>query len=324
MKLPGWIQKRSDALKTFKKRLDYLYASKIYSERSYFFNGRENVYFLNLRESNKEIYSLLMSDTPVMIGRHGGTEVKLAAGFDTENKIVFLDELCFSCGFFPESEQLVSDWAELYLNASRDLDFICEWNYRYGRYNEVQHIFAKYSPEAKVGNDLEVLTPFLLPEPWTRALKGKRVLVVHPFSKTIQSQYKKREQLFENPDILPEFASLETVTTVWSGVGNTDHGFADWFEVYDYLCAEISKHDFDVALIGCGCYGLTLASYVKSLGKSAVHVGGGLQLLFGIRGGRWDKAQRWIDVGLYNEHWVRPSEEETPKKYKSLEGGAYW
>ena len=90
------------------------------------------------------------------------------------------------------------------------------------------------------------------------------------------------------------------------------------------MCEEISKRDFDVALIGCGCYGLPLAAHVKSLGKSAVHMGGALQLLFGIRGKRWDAAGDWVEQGLFNEHWVRPSDEETPQKSSGVEGGCYW
>jgi glycerol-3-phosphate dehydrogenase len=55
------------------------------------------------------------------------------------------------------------------------------------------------------------------------------------------------------------------------------------------ICKKRStKKDYDVALIGCGAYGLPLASHVKRKGKQSIHLGGGLQLLFGIKGKRWD------------------------------------
>lgn len=47
---------------------------------------------------------------------------------------------------------------------------------------------------------------------------------------------------------------------------------------------EISKEDYDICLIGCGAYGFSLAAYVKRCGKQAIHMGGALQLLFGIKG----------------------------------------
>ena len=324
MNLLGPLRKKWEAVLHLKNQIEVITENRVYSERSHFFNGERNVYFHNNRQANESIHALVASNEPVMIGRHGGTELKVAANFDTENKISFLDELCFNSGFFPRDERLAADWSELYLNASRDLDFICEWNYRYGRFNEVQHVIGKYSPKAQVGNDITILTPFFQRRPWTRALEGVRVLVIHPFTETITEQYKKRDQLFANPLVLPKFASLETITAVQTMVGSTDARFSDWFEAYDYMCAEISKREFDVALIGCGCYGLVLASYVKSLGKSAVHMGGALQLLFGIRGHRWDNARDWIDKGLFNEHWVRPSEEEKPEHASGMEGGAYW
>ena len=35
-------------------------------------------------------------------------------------------------------------------------------------------------------------------------MRGKRVLVVHPFDATIKSQYARRKELFANGDILPD------------------------------------------------------------------------------------------------------------------------
>jgi hypothetical protein len=98
--------------------------------------------------------------------------------------------------------------------------------------------------------------------------------------------------------------------------------FEDWFGAYFFMCDEIMKIDFDVAIIGAGAYGLPLASFVKNLGKTAIHMGGVTQLLFGIKGKRWE------DPGyfgwLMNEHWVRPAEHEKPKAFNNVESGCYW
>ena len=75
-------------------------------------------------------------------------------------------------------------------------------------------------------------------------------------------------------------------------------------------------------LIGTGASSLPLIAHAKKRGKKAIHLGGPLQLLFGIKGGRWSNG----DIGkyFYNEHWISPSTEETPEKYKNIEGGCYW
>lgn len=62
----------------------------------------------------------------------------------------------------------------------------------------------------------EVQNPFFAKHPWSKALEGKKVLVVHPFADLIEHQYyNKREKLFTNPEILPKF-DLKTITAVQS------------------------------------------------------------------------------------------------------------
>ena len=77
-----------------------------------------------------------------------------------------------------------------------------------------------------------------------------------------------------------------------------------------------------VGLFGCGAYGMPLAAYCKEIGKKAVHLGGATQLLFGIKGKRWD-CYDYIS-SLYNEYWVRPSEQEKPKNANKIESACYW
>ena len=84
----------------------------------------------------------------------------------------------------------------------------------------------------------------------------------------------------------------------------------------------IDDVDFDIAIIGAGAYGLPLCSYVKLKGKKAIHMGGATQILFGIKGMRWD-SHEYISK-LYNENWIRANSEETPINSNKVEGGSYW
>lgn len=171
---------------------------------------------------------------------------------------------------------------------------------------------------------MELLNPFFSHIPWTRALEGKKVLVVHPFAETIQKQYLQREFLFEN-NILPKF-QLFTVKAVQSIAANNTQ-FSDWFEALNYMKLQIDKHDYDICLIGCGAYGFSLAAHVKRKGKKAVHLGGSLQLLFGIRGRRWenpDYNSQYNYSKFMNEYWVRPNDSERPNAANKVEGACYW
>ena len=133
-------------------------------------------------------------------------------------------------------------------------------------------------------------------------------------------QYKKRELLFANKDVLPAF-ELITLKAVQTIAGE-QADFETWFDALAYMEHKIDQIDFDVAIIGCGAYGFPLAAYCKKIGKKAIHLGGATQILFGIKGKRWDDLPEVNK--FYNEHWVRPLPEETPQQNKKVEGGCYW
>ena len=115
--------------------------------------------------------------------------------------------------------------------------------------------------------------------------------------------------------MLPPF-HLQTFRSVQSLAG-IQTPFKDWFEAYKFMCEGIAKIDFDVAIVGCGAYGLPIGSFIKGeLKKTAIHLGSATQILFGIKGKRWDDIPFFRDH-LYNEHWTRPSEDEVIRDYKT-------
>jgi hypothetical protein len=164
--------------------------------------------------------------------------------------------------------------------------------------------------------------PFLYEKPWTSILKGRRILVIHPFAESIKQQYKKRELLFENPNVLPQFKSLRVVKAVQSIAGN-NCGFSDWFSALEYMKKEMEKDEFDIALIGCGAYGFPLTAHAKRLGKIGIHLAGWTQMLFGIYGKRWIVDQPRY-AKFINKSWIRPSIDEVPQNASKVEGGCYW
>ena len=92
----------------------------------------------------------------------------------------------------------------------------------------------------------------------------------------------------------------------------------DWFHSLDEMKSQMESADFDIALVGAGAWSLPLVAYAKKIGKKGIHLGGLLQLLFGIKGGRYDHEE------IYNTAWIRPLSSEVPLNFKKLEQGAYW
>jgi len=152
---------------------------------------------------------------------------------------------------------------------------------------------------------------------WFGALKGKRVLVVHPYEKSIRSQYEKavRCELHKGQGPMPEF-ELMTYKPVIS-IGGKSSEYACWNDALKHMIDDVSKIDFDIALVGCGVYGVPLSIHVKRMGKVAIHTGGSTQLIFGIKGRRFD---HW---NCYNENWIHVNAEDVPENMSMIEGGSF-
>lgn len=110
-------------------------------------------------------------------------------------------------------------------------------------------------------------------------------------------------------------------------MGGNNNNFKDWFEALDWMKAEMNKTDYDICLIGCGAYGFPLAAHAKRQGKKAIHLGGSLQLLFGIKGVRWENPNynpKYNYAALMNQYWIKPNNNEKPNNAGNVENACYW
>ncbi|NLM68333.1 MAG: hypothetical protein GX180_14340 [Enterococcus sp.] len=219
-----------------------------------------------------------------------------------------------NAGFFPvENIEMLEKFSDLVLNDIREIDILGSWT----PYELTLSELLKQSTKVPM-KDLE---PYYHFDPWSKILEGKKVLVIYPFEKTIRQQYGKNKYLFKNKDILPDFRLL-TLKAIQSIGDNRPKIFEDWFAALDFMKKQITETDFDVALIGAGAYGLSLAAHVKKIGKIGIQLGGATQILFGIKGTRWENHPEISK--LFNKYWVRPLGVDTPQGYQNIENGCYW
>ena len=299
-------------------------------------------YILDRQKANDDIYDLLMQEGPCMVSRFGSGEIGITMNYlsvHDKNRLrsyirylfddyglPWWDELFFksmhnNMGIFPEKIDVLERFAEQMLLDAREIDLLGSMNYT--------EKYVPLNPTCQKVH-IESLYPFFVEKPWTRALVGKRVLVVHPFVYSISQQLEKRALIFENKDVWPEY-ELIPYRAIQSNAG-AEVPYADWFEALKKMEDDIDRIDYDIAILGCGAYGLPLAAHIKRSGKKAVHIGGGSQLLFGIKGRRWEEDYHYDYLPaeftdyrkLFNEHWIRPSEKETPRNASNVEGACYW
>lgn len=290
------------------------------------------------RRSNSKFYREMMSDKaandwirkklgggePFAVGRLGASETfnfneYYAVQFHLKKHMnpKYMHALHNNSGFFPETEENVKKFCELFLSEVQCMDMLPT----YRSFME-EYTIKNYARKDVIVCQPHAYEPYYFENPWSMALAGKKVLVVSPFVETIERQYKNnREKLFANPNMLPEF-DLKTVKAVQTIAGNSDDRFKDWFEALDYMYDEAMKLDFEVALVGCGVYALPLSAMLKRAGKKVIMMCGSTQYLFGVKSARADATPALRE--LYNEYWCYPSQSEKPKNAEAVEGGCYW
>lgn len=266
------------------------------------------------------IIKLLESEEPCMISRFGSTELQTLCyikfyPFSRPLKKRTFYNIQYASGFFPVTHENLKKFYSIYKEDVKELDLLVSWR--------IEELLFKGWLRKKDYIRKTTLDNFYMHEhPWTYVLKGKKILVVHPFAETIENQYRNnKEKLFKNKEILPDFSSLETVKAVQSVAGNVV-GFESWFDALEWMKMQIDSKDYEIALLGCGAYAMPLAAHIKRNGKKAIHMGGILQFLFGIKGKRYIENP---ETAIYiNDYFVAPSAADRPKLADKVEGGCYW
>lgn len=291
---------------------------------------------LSAPKTNEMIGQAILAGKPFWAGRFGGSEMNLIYHTllyrmhpEKDQRDAALQQLCMLSGFFPCDMKQGEKFVDMMLDTCGQIDLLAEWR----RYME-DYIYVKYQPHTRLTQllHLEPWNMYKHPgseiKPWSAALKGKKVLVVHPFEASIRNQYEKNrthifERIFDAEDILPEFELL-TLKAVQTLAGEHDSRFQTWFEALDWMAGQCGQMDFDVAIVGCGAYGFPLAAEIRNMGKVAIHLGGATQLMFGILGHRWEDEYADFCRDVVNEYWVRPQESEKISGADQVEEACYW
>lgn len=228
-------------------------------------------------------------------------------------------------GIFPADPSFYLDYSRFYAEHLRNLDSLgvcyCATEPEILRHYEVDVPLIHYplqEPDRSVPDDEGNC--------YLPSFRDKRLLIVCPFA-----------------GFLADRAEGETFEAVWAKTGkkwfhprSVDHlefpyGFepATWerydtaIDLYEELAAEMGRREFDVALIAAAGLAIPLASHAKNLGRVGIDLGGHLQVLFGVLGGRW-RTWEWFRETYVTDAWVDLPERYRPARTDVCDGGAYW
>ena len=288
---------------------------------------------LSLADSNAFLIKLLQKDKPFFVSRMGiGPETTLSClykqlGTLDARYLSLINTLDNNAGIYTKdglNMQNIVDFCKRYIAAVENSTALAA--FRTAMVKEQEFLRNKQRPVLYS----RILEPFYCSlediKPWSHYLFGKKVLIVNPFTDSMKKQLDNGFQIFKDPEkkLFMDGQKFIFYKTFITSAGNHIH--SSWLDTFDIMCEDIRKLDFDVALLGCGGYGLPLCNYIyKDLNKSAIYVGGGLQLLFGIMGKRWENNAMWKKIIRANDtKFVRPSGDEVAKNKDRVEGGCFW
>ena len=286
-----------------------------------------------IEESNKIITDLITHslDKPFIISRLSDNASTIALTIYNSNipHPLQINKMQTHDGIYCNSESDIELYAKVHNNAILASTYLaCFPSLCVYKQNE----YLKIKGQDK-GLHNRTLEPFYIIQsgssdiPWTHALKGKTVLIINPFVESFKRQMdrgftffnttEQSKQIFLPGQGLVYYRSYNTLA------GNRLH--KNWFETFSIMCKHIKALDFDIALLGCGGYGLPLCNFINKMGKSAIYIGGGLQLLFGVSGNRWTSHDIIGNVSkLPGNLWTRPIDEEKVSCGNTVEGACYW
>lgn len=284
--------------------------------------------------------SVLDSPAPMAITKIGSTESKYVSHYLQKNydKLQDRKHLWRNSGVFCKDDHSFYRWCDAYISGIRSSDYVHLWQ-EFCFMSSYQpaliatclqgltdsYLLKALNPPLKhypVSCPHELWLPFFLEEKgWHYALQHKKVLVITAAKHTFEHQAKLYDKIWPGAK-LGGFSFVQVPHSELLTGENLDNPL-DWQDKVKLVQAEITKHDFDFALVGCGGIGLIIIDFIKNqLGKSCAYLGGNLQLVFGIKGNRWENAN--LPGYAANEYWIKPFLEDTPKNFMQLDCGAYW
>ena len=276
----------------------------------------------------------LKTHEPFIIPRIAGVENKLAhlgimilqTNQTLQNDLLekFLFVMKNNAGIKITNPQSIVNYASMYLQAFHECEMYFDWepwgNVAQSIFDSLLFIHINFNKTRVSALALDVFHN-IHSNPWTTSLRGKRLLIISPFVDSMREKLDNRDKIY-GVELFPEceFVFLKPPQTQ----ANCE---SDEFNVeLDKFVFKINeiKSLFDVALVSCGGYGNLVCSKIYQMNKSAIYVGGVLQMYFGIYGSRWERERKEI-MSLYkNEYWTRPKEVERPDGFQNVENSCYW
>jgi len=285
----------------------------------------------SVEEGGRMLRSRILTGIPFVAGKLGTSEFEALQWFISHANgpfpIHIQKNMKINAGLFGAG--CIEEWCSYMIQNLAMMDEIVMWNpiapvqERYFIQERCSSV-KKYLP-------LRALEPFYQKEDenrWSLALGP--FCVVSPFKESIESQWPKRDGLFPYP-LFREANFRGVVRVGYSPIicgGGEDCAWSQtvleggWFSAVLSVVEECVAKDVEFVFVGAGALSLPICFELKKRGISAIHTGGGTQIIFGLKGQRW--LSHNVISGFFNSNWNSPSRKEIPSGGDRIEGGCYF
>ena len=166
------------------RKMREIFERRILKKEKDNYAGRE---LLSLESGNERIAQLIAEEKPMAVSRFGSTELSVILRREAHrNHRPYKNNdrnLCELSGFFPNDTKLMNKFTTIMLEIVGDIDLLACWFSSLEEY-----VVGEYMPDTEL-TYLSAVEPYAFDMPWSKMLKGKKVLVIHPFEESILKQF---------------------------------------------------------------------------------------------------------------------------------------
>ena len=257
---------------------------------------------------------------PFLLERSRSTRQSLALTLQTQR------HCAASLGVFPSTPDAILEFSALHAEAVQSLDFLGLLKGRleadiieFLDYRGSTLSLLDFEPDRSVPDNSSAC---YLPE-----LRDQRVLIISSIAeflcaranaKTFAATWAKTgKHWFEPAQVISLQFPYTYDIDVQRHFGTSRH-------LLDSILERIDPSRFDVALIAGASLGIPIAAAIKEMNRSAISLGGALQVLFGVKGKRWRENPEWVE-NYFTSAWIDVPAERRPNMPDDFcESGAYW
>jgi len=253
-----------------------------------------------------ELYKNIVNQPKFSVVRMGNVEVTAIL-----QDVGIYEQMYTNAGFVGDEKEFVK-WKNDYIRALLNCDTILDV-YTCASFAICGDLITKLNLWKPTLPYLEEILPWVELINLMADADPRPISIVSYFADEMKEQSKILDKIYPNIKINNNFNFIKTNNTI---KGNENGTYSSNLKNY---ISKIKSTDSKYYILGVGCYGLPLCNAIKDMDRTAVYMGGMIQLLFGLKGKRWDEREEICKY--YNENWHYP--ERKPVNAEKVEGWCY-